>query len=1070
MLRSVAGWRRLSLAALLVIVFFFPFSTHTTLRGQASPRLATVLQDLSRTIPQEASLAPEAAATRALGAARLPKSVQDAMQARRLRVDDQTGVQVYLLLSEVTDDALNGLRAAGVTVEIPDAEHHRVQARVPPGRLEVVASLPGVNFIRLPNYAVHRVGSVTTEGDAILHADQARAKYGVDGSGVKVGVLSDGIKGVFPKGCTSCSAATAGPVASGDLPDATGVRTPAGVLTSSTGGILGKSFQANSDLEGLPSGFCAFAGAGAEGTALLEVVHDIAPGAELSFANADTDVAFNQAVNFLAASNDVVTDDLGFYGEASDGTSAVSSNTAAALNNGANQIRAYVTANGNAADEHYYGSYADSGTDGTSLSGLTTTGHLHLFQRGGDTTDVLSLGPKPYNLISLPTNGEVAIFLTWDDAFGKSANNFDLFLVKQSNGQIVARSTDVQSGAQDPVEIVDYTNSGANDFFQIVVQNVHDQAQAKHLNLFSFSPECASDGPRLLANGHHERHNYNTATRSMSAQSDAGGTPVSVISAAAICSASAAAQGVFAGSAAPDESCTDRSNSTVEFFSSQGPTIDGRTKPDITGIDGVSVTAAGSFVSPFFGTSAAAPHVAGIAALALQAAPCLLSGKAGALGSDDARGKLRALLVNNAVRLGSGLPNNTFGYGRADAAASLAHAVPAFNGSASVTISGNSPSGADVNGGLLGFSDPNGCQIATLNWTGGCGTGPGSSLKCPFGASTVNVSASNNGVSFTDAHDVKITVTNFGVGASPASNTVPAGTAASYAVTVTAQGGAFTGPVTLGCANLPAQASCTFNPAIVTPGASSATAVLTIGTGTKASLVPTTLMRGHGVPAPRVSVRGGKASALVAAGTDAGGPGDRGPGLAPLVGVFALCGVLLTLARRSRPIAVAGLAAAVTLLVLLQACGGSSSSNGGSNGGGGGSIPLVTIAPGSLTFSSQGLGATSPAQIVTLTNGASSAMSIASVATTGDFAETNNCGASLAAAGSCAISVTFRPTAAGSRTGTLVVTDSGIGSPRSVALTGTGQAGPTAAGTYSINVTGTSGTLVQGGTVTLTVQ
>ena len=64
MLRNVAGWRRLSLAALLVAVFFFPLSTHTTLRGQASPRLATVLQDLSRTIPQEASLAPEAAATR----------------------------------------------------------------------------------------------------------------------------------------------------------------------------------------------------------------------------------------------------------------------------------------------------------------------------------------------------------------------------------------------------------------------------------------------------------------------------------------------------------------------------------------------------------------------------------------------------------------------------------------------------------------------------------------------------------------------------------------------------------------------------------------------------------------------------------------------------------------------------------------------------------------------------------------------------------------------------------------------------------------------------------------------
>src|SRR5262249_24409795 len=153
------------------------------------------------------------------------------------------------------------------TIEIPDAAHHRIQARVPTSRLEVVASLPGVNFVRLPNYARHRTGAVETEGDAILHADQARGKYAVDGAGVKVGVISDGIKGVFQKGCTSCSAATVGPTPSGDLPDATGVRTAAGVLTSSTGGILGRSFQANNDLEGLPSGFCAFPGAGAEGTA-----------------------------------------------------------------------------------------------------------------------------------------------------------------------------------------------------------------------------------------------------------------------------------------------------------------------------------------------------------------------------------------------------------------------------------------------------------------------------------------------------------------------------------------------------------------------------------------------------------------------------------------------------------------------------------------------------------------------------------------------------------------------------------------------------------------------------------
>jgi hypothetical protein len=167
---------------------------------------------------------------------------------------------------------------------------------------------------------------------------------------------------------------------------------------------------------------------------------------------------------------------------------------------------------------------------------------------------------------------------------------------------------------------------------------------------------------------------------------------------------------------------------------------------------------------------------------------------------------------------------------------------------------------------------------------------------------------------------------------------------------------------------------------------------------------------------------------------------------------------------------VAGLGTAVTLLVLLQACGGSSSSNSGNNGGGGGSGSSVTISPASLSFSSQGLGSTSPAQTVTLANGTTSAIGIASVATNGDFAETTTCGASLAAAANCTIGVTFTPTAAGSRTGSLVVTDSGAGSPRTVALTGTGQSGSTAAGTYSVNVTGTAGTLVQSGAVSLTVQ
>ena len=113
---------------------------------------------------------------------------------------------------------------------------------------------------------------------------------------------------------------------------------------------------------------------------------------------------------------------------------------------------------------------------------------------------------------------------------------------------------------------------------------------------------------------------------------------------------------------------------------------------------------------------------------------------------------------------------------------------------------------------------------------------------------------------------------------------------------------------------------------------------------------------------------------------------------------------------------------------------------------------------------------TSAAQSVTLRNGTASTLTISSITASGDFAQSNTCGTSLAASASCSIAVTFTPTAAGTRTGSVVVIDSGGGSPRTVTLTGTGQGGSTPSGTYSIGVAGTSGTLVQSSQVTLTVQ
>ncbi|HEY6273059.1 MAG TPA: choice-of-anchor D domain-containing protein [Terriglobales bacterium] len=100
----------------------------------------------------------------------------------------------------------------------------------------------------------------------------------------------------------------------------------------------------------------------------------------------------------------------------------------------------------------------------------------------------------------------------------------------------------------------------------------------------------------------------------------------------------------------------------------------------------------------------------------------------------------------------------------------------------------------------------------------------------------------------------------------------------------------------------------------------------------------------------------------------------------------------------------------------------------------------VTLTPASLAFGNQTVNTTSAAETITLTNGTSSAVTITSIAASGSFAETNTCGTSVAAGGTCTISVTFTPTATGAASGTVTVTDSASNSPQTASLSGTGVA------------------------------
>ena len=109
----------------------------------------------------------------------------------------------------------------------------------------------------------------------------------------------------------------------------------------------------------------------------------------------------------------------------------------------------------------------------------------------------------------------------------------------------------------------------------------------------------------------------------------------------------------------------------------------------------------------------------------------------------------------------------------------------------------------------------------------------------------------------------------------------------------------------------------------------------------------------------------------------------------------------------------------------------------------GGSTPpgaVATPSPTSITFPGQFVGTTGLPQSVTLTNTGTATLNIASVTTTpADFGSLNSCGSSLAAGASCAIGVFFDPTASGTRSGTLTITDDAGNSPQTIALTGTGQ-------------------------------
>ena len=138
--------------------------------------------------------------------AAFPRELQGMIETRRLRLTSAGDVQVYIYVNDTSAATVRALEQSGADIERVEDDLRIIQAQAPIDELRQIAYLPGVSAVRLPQYPITNVGSEQTEGDAVMNSDDVRTMFGVDGSGLTVGVISDGVAGL------------AASQASGDLP------------------------------------------------------------------------------------------------------------------------------------------------------------------------------------------------------------------------------------------------------------------------------------------------------------------------------------------------------------------------------------------------------------------------------------------------------------------------------------------------------------------------------------------------------------------------------------------------------------------------------------------------------------------------------------------------------------------------------------------------------------------------------------------------------------------------------------------------------------------------------------